>query len=293
MAVATLLARANNALNVNPPQGDRFLSTGGSNWLWAVMAVFTLLFLVHAAMSVKPHLGERIFSYIFTIALFAGALAYFAMASDLGSRAIETSTGRLQYETYQIFWPKYAFWAVSFASVVLALGIIAGTSFATILFAIGLAWLWVFSYFLSAHTATRYKWGFFAFGTAAWLALAAITLGHWRKGARHLGIGSHYTGITVWVNLLWLMYPIAFGVSDGGNIISPTRGHIFFGILDLLMVPIVSLAFISLQRKWDHNRLALHFTQHGRVARGGVFGEKHPHTAGTVPTTAPVGTTAV
>lgn len=289
MAVATLIARANDALNVNPPQGARILSTGGSNWLWAVMAVFALLFLVHAAMSLKAHLGERIFSYIFTLTLFAGAIAYFAMASDLGSRAIATSNGHLEYGSYQIFWPKYAYWAVAFAAVVLALGLIAGTSFATILFAIGLAWLWVFSYFLSAHTATNYKWGFFAFGTVAWMALAAITLGKWRTGARNLGVGSHYTGIAGWVNLLWLLYPIAYGVSDGGNILSPTRGFIFFGILDLLMVPVVSLAFISLQRKWDHNRLGLHFTQRGRVAREGAFTDKHPHTAGT----APVGTTAV
>lgn len=284
---AMLLAR-NDALDTNPVQGARHLTDGGSNWLWAVMAVFALLFLVHAAMSMKPHMGERIFSYIFTIALFAGALAYFAMASDLGSRAIRTSTGDLEYLSYQIFWPKYAFWAVSFAAIVLALGIIAGTSFATIIFAISLAWLWVFSYFLSAHTATNYKWGFFAFGTVAWMALAAITLGNWRKGARYLGVGSHYTGIAGWVNFLWIMYPIAFGLSDGGNEISPTRGHIFFGILDLLLLPVVSLAFISLQRKWDYNRLGLHFTQRGRVARDGAFGDKR-----TTPGTAPVGTTAV
>ena len=36
----TLLARDNDALNVHPPAGDQQLNVNGSNWLWAVMAVF-------------------------------------------------------------------------------------------------------------------------------------------------------------------------------------------------------------------------------------------------------------
>jgi bacteriorhodopsin len=223
--------------------------------------------------------GERVFSYIFALALLAGALAYFAMASDLGSRAVRTSSGRMAFDSYQIFWPKYAYWAVSFAAVILALGLISGIAFATILFCIGLAWLWVFSYFISAMTATKYKWGFFALGTVAWLALAVITMTAARDSARGLGVGGHYTGLAGWVNLLWLMYPIAFGLSDGGNVIGVTAGHIWFGILDLLMLPIVSLAFVFLSKKWDHNRLGLGYTERSRI-RGYHYGDKH----------APVGT---
>lgn len=39
-----LLERSNQALNINPPAGQQHLSVGGSDWLWAVTAVFALAF---------------------------------------------------------------------------------------------------------------------------------------------------------------------------------------------------------------------------------------------------------
>lgn len=39
-----ILPRANKALQINPPSGDQALSVGGSDWLWAVTAVFVLEF---------------------------------------------------------------------------------------------------------------------------------------------------------------------------------------------------------------------------------------------------------
>jgi len=34
----------NDALVTNPVQGARFLTSGGSDWLWAVFAIFVLSF---------------------------------------------------------------------------------------------------------------------------------------------------------------------------------------------------------------------------------------------------------
>lgn len=39
-----ILPRANKALQINPPSGDQALSVGGSDWLWAVTAVFIVEF---------------------------------------------------------------------------------------------------------------------------------------------------------------------------------------------------------------------------------------------------------
>jgi hypothetical protein len=44
LTMAVLTFRDNDALDVNPPDGDQYLSKGGSNWLWAVMAIFALTF---------------------------------------------------------------------------------------------------------------------------------------------------------------------------------------------------------------------------------------------------------
>lgn len=37
-----LFERSNHALDVNPPAGHQHLSVHGSDWLWAVTAVFLL-----------------------------------------------------------------------------------------------------------------------------------------------------------------------------------------------------------------------------------------------------------
>jgi bacteriorhodopsin len=89
------------------------------------------------------------------------------------------------------------------------------------------------------------------------------------------------------VNLLWLLYPIAFAVSDGGNVISVTRSLIFFGILDLLLLCGIAFAFLFLARRWDYGHLHLNFTQYGRV---GSYGNAVQHEKGHVGMHPPTGT---
>ncbi|KAH7153238.1 hypothetical protein EDB81DRAFT_790929 [Dactylonectria macrodidyma] len=281
----------NEALDINPPPaGASHLTKGGSDWLWAVTAIYTVCFLAYFVLSIKPRHGEKIFHYLFTIALLVGAISYFSMAADLGWSVVATSLHRGDAAFYQIFFVKYINWVVAFPVVIIALGLISGVSWATIFFNIALAWTWVISYLCSAYVATSYKWGFFAFGTVAWLLLAMQTLWTGRSSATRVNIHRDYISMAGWLNLLWMLYPIAFGVSDGGNVISVTKSLVFFGILDILMVPGLAFMFLFFSRKWDYGHLNLHFTQYGRVAgRDGVFPEK---AAGTAPVSTAPGTTA-
>lgn len=82
--------------------------------------------------------------------------------------------------------------------------------------------------------------------------------------------------------------PIAFGISDGGNRIGVTPSFIYFGILDLLMVPALAFAFLFLARQWDYGRMNIAFTQYGRVrASEGTYPEKS--TTATGPAGGPAG----
>ncbi|KAI1813088.1 heat shock protein 30 [Poronia punctata] len=280
-----LLRRGNDALDVNPPAGSHYLSAGGSDWLFAVTAVYIVAFLVFYALSFRARSGEKVFHYIFTIALLVGTITYFAQASDLGWRLISQVNSRPSLAlTRQIFWPKYVNWVVSFPAIIIALGLLSGVPWATIVFNIFLSWIWVVSYLVSAFTTSNYKWGFFAFGTVAWLLLAynTFTAG---SSAKRLGVGKDHTMLSGWVNFLWLLYPIAFGVTDGGNTIGVTPGFIFFGVLDLLLIPVTAFAFLFLARRWDYNNLNLAFTRYGRVHNNGHYPDKHTGT--TAPTGAP------
>ena len=268
--------RENDALDINPPAGDEHLSVNGSDWLWAVTAVYLCSFIVVYGLSFVARSGERVFHYIYSIALLVGSITYFAMASDLGWSVVATTDQLSNGLTRQIFYAKYINWVVTFPSAIVVLGLLSGISWATIVYQIFLSWFWVVSYLVSAYTTTTYKWGFYAFGTVAWLLLACsqlVTDG--RKSAVRVGVSRDYTLLACWLNLLWLLYPVAYGVSDGGNKITATAGLIFFGVLDILLIPVLACATLFLSRRWDYNTLNIAFTQYGRVAVAGQsFSEK-------------------
>jgi len=272
-------------LDVNPPAGSEQLSENGSDWLWAVTAIYIFSFLIFFGTSFRARSGEKIFHYLFLVALLVGAITYYAQASDLGYVLVRqvNSSPRLAL-IRQIFWPKYVNWVVSFPVVITALGLLSGIPWATIVYNIFLSWIWVISYLVSAFTVSNYKWGFFAFGTVSWLLLAYQTLGA-NSSAKRVGVSRDHTMLSGWVNLLWLLYPIAFGLSDGGNTIGVTPGFIFFGVLDVLLVPALAFAFLVLARRWDYGQLNLAFTRYGRVNHTGHFPEKNTAPANPANTT--------
>ncbi|KAK7755730.1 hypothetical protein SLS62_002343 [Diatrype stigma] len=266
----SIVLRANEALSLNPASGvAETLSLNGSNWLWAVTGIYLLSFIVLLTFCFTTPESDRVFHYLFTVALLVGAVTYYAEASDLGWSAIGQQPAPLdpdQVSGRQLFYAKYINWAISFPSVALALGLLSGVSWTTIFTNISISWLWVLTYLAAAYVDSSYKWGFFAFGTLAWLILAMSTLNESREAAALLGIGRHYIVLAGWANLLWLLYPAAFGLSDGSRMLGVTGGFIFFGILDVLLVPVLSFAFLVLGRKWDYERLNLAFSDH----RGGL-----------------------
>ncbi|KAB8235131.1 opsin family protein [Aspergillus alliaceus] len=257
----SLFERGNNALNVNPVTGvDGSLSVHGSDWFWAVTAIYVLSFIGLLVLSFAAKESERVFHYLFTFALMVGAITYYAQASDLGWSAVEQVNSLSKGVVRQMFYAKYINWAVSFPSLVLGLGLLSGVSWTTIVCNIALAWYWVISYLIAAYTTSNYKWGFFAFGTFAWLILAMSTLNESRKAAALLDVERDYIILAGWLNILWVLYPVAFGLTDGGNRISVTASGIFFGVLDVLMVPVMSLAVLFFARNWDYRKLDIAFS---------------------------------
>ncbi|KAF4771330.1 hypothetical protein HAV15_004284 [Penicillium sp. str.  len=203
----SLIGRANTALDINTVTGvDEALS-------------IVLLVLSFAAKE-----SERVFHYLFSFALLVGAITYYAQASDLGWSAVKQTDHLGNGVVRQMFYARYINWVVSFPSLVLGLGLISGVSWTTIFCNIAIAWYWVISYLVSAYTTTAYRWGFFAFGTFSWLILAMSTINESREAAALLGIERDYLFLAGWLNLLWLLYPIAFGLTDGGNMIGVYRG---------------------------------------------------------------------
>lgn len=109
-----VMIRANDALEVNPEylESTFALNTHGSDWLWAVCAFYCIALLAVIGLTFFARQGEKIFHYLFTVSLFTGAIAYFSMASDLGSSPSLASLG--EHGTRQIFYARYINWFVFF-----------------------------------------------------------------------------------------------------------------------------------------------------------------------------------
>lgn len=186
--------------------------------------------------------------------LLVGALAYMTEASHLGWTPAPSSD-------HPLFYAKYINWAVSFPSLSLALGMLSGVSWTTILTNVFLSDFWVVSYLAAAYVTGGAQWGFFAFGTFAWLILAASTLNESREAAQRTGMARDYMVLAGIVNVTWLLYPVAFGLGDGAHVIGLTGASVFVGVLDIVQVPLVSMLFLVLSRRWDYAKLHLDFSE--------------------------------
>lgn len=54
------------------------------------------------------------------------------------------------------------------------------------------------------------------------------------------------------------MYPIAWGICEGGNVVSPDSEAVFYGVLDLLAKPVFGALLVWGHRGIDPARLGLH-----------------------------------
>jgi hypothetical protein len=75
------------------------------------------------------------------------------------------------------------------------------------------------------------------------------------------------------------MYPIAWGVCEGGNVIAPDSEAIFYGILDLLAKPGFSALLLWGHRNIEPGRLGLRIRDYGEdpSTQNGIGGEKSGH----------------
>lgn len=80
-----------------------------------------------------------------------------------------------------------------------------------------------------------------------------------RLHAKRLGndIYKVYLICGVWTLFLWVLYPIAWALCEGGNVISPDSEAIFYGVLDFLAKPIFSVMLIIGHWKIDPARMGL------------------------------------
>jgi len=262
--------RANDALRANPnvfqypTTSDINLTTHGSDWYWAVTAVMAVSSAIFIGLSFTVPRRNRIFHYITASITLVAAIAYFTMASNLGYAAIRVEFQRTNPKVAgvyrQILYVRYIDWVITTPLLLLDLLLTCGLPWPTILFTVLMDEIMIITGLVGALVASSYKWGYFTFGT---VALFFIAYNVCVVGLKHANaIGSDVKRVFLicgaWTMFLWFLYPIAWGLSEGGNVISPDSEAVFYGILDILAKPVFGALLLFGHRNIDPKRLGIH-----------------------------------
>lgn len=209
---------------------------------------------------------ERIFHYLFTIAAFIAFISYFTMASNLGNTPIRQymNYGTDALQTRDVFYVRYIYYVAAWPLVLIAVLLLSGVSWATILFIVALQEVWVVSWLCGALVSTSYKWGYYAFGLFAYIVVSYLLLTWAIKHSGNIRTNKTYALFAGLLVAAWALYSIAWGLSEGSNRLSVTGENVFYGILDIIAIPIFGSLFLFLVSKRIGPEVAK-FTQTGRV----------------------------
>lgn len=226
----------NNVFNGQDP--DISLTDRGSKWLWAVCAIFSAASLGFMALSFMRPRPKRLWHYMTALICFIMAITYFTMASHLGWTTIEPQYKRRNPKVAgflrEIYYVRYIGWFVTKPLILLVVLLTAAVPWHTVLSTILLSMIFVVCRLAGALTRTSYKWGFYAFALAALFAILYKLLAVGPKHSKPLGadINKSYMMLAGWIALTWLLYPLAWGLCEGGNVLAIDSEMIFYGVID-------------------------------------------------------------
>ena len=69
---------------------------------------------------------------------------------------------------------------------------------------------------------------------------------------------------------LWFLYPIAWGLAEGGNVIHPDSEAIFYGILDVLAKPVFGILLLNGHRNISVAELGIFIRDYDEVPSAGT-----------------------
>ncbi|KAI7782914.1 hypothetical protein LA080_012787 [Diaporthe eres] len=290
----------NQALNVNSAvaqHGDLAITVHGSDWYFTVCAVMGASTLAFMGLAFTKPQSHRLFHYITAGITAVACIAYWSMASDLGQAPIQAEFVRpgrsavASAGTREMFYVRYIDWFVTTPLLLTDLLLTAGLPWPTILITILADEIMIVCGLVGALTQTSYKWGYFAFGTAALFFVAyELAIDGRRHANAHGGsVKSTFMQCGVLTLFLWFLYPIAWGLSEGGNVIHPDSEAIFYGILDIFAKPVFGFLLIFGHNKIDPAQLGLIMHEPGqRRSEKGLVHPEGPATTGNNGTTANV-----
>jgi len=234
------------------PTPPEFVKAGdtGSRTLWVVVVLMAISSLAFYFMAFRAPVQKRLFHILTSFITTFAFLSYFAMAVGDGiSYASYTHTDEhdhvpdVDHQVFrQIYWARYVDWSLTTPLLLLDLALLAGLSGANILVAVVADIIMVLTGLFGAfgQGSDSAKWGWYAWGCLAYLVVVyQLAIGGRETVAKKDGkTKAFYGSIAGYTLILWTIYPIIWGLSEGAHIISVDAEILAYAVLDVLAKPV-------------------------------------------------------
>jgi len=151
---------------------------------------------------------------------------------------------------------RYIQWFINAPLILLMLLLTTGFPLSDLFLTIFMIIVTVVTGLVGALTPTSYKWGFYVFGVLAlFYVVYSVLFGGLRS--RLLAHKKFYGAGAGYITVIWLLYPICWAVSEGGNVITVDHEMIFYGILDIFAGPVFLFAYLAALRSVEYDALGL------------------------------------
>lgn len=293
----------NEAVKINPPTGADFhITSRGSDWAWAVFCVMFFCAIVMVLLMFRKTANDRLAYYTAIAPCVFMGIAYFTIASNLGwipVRAkynhVRTSTQQQHPGVRQIFYARYVGWFMALPWPVIQASLMGKTPIWQIAFNIAMTEVFTVCFLIAACVHSTYKWGYMTIGCGGAIVAMISVMTTTRHLVRAKKDGELWKGFNIYFGLVmffWAIYPICFGITDGGNVLQPDSEAIFYGIIDLLLLGIFPALYVPMASHVGYENITygIFDSAIGGAAPGGMAHsasmdiEKSPMSATSSPT---------
>lgn len=259
----------NEALRLNPAHGvDFHITKGGSDWLFAACAIFLTLAFVLTIMMFNKHVHERMPYYTAIAPTFSMAVAYFTMGSNLGWTSTQALYNRNRVSTQkthlgfrQVFYARYIGWFLAFPWPVIQASLMGHTSLWHLAFNVFMTEVFVIAYLIGILVHSQYRWGYYTVGTCAAIIVCISVMTTTRRIVKRKG-GELFKVFTCFYGVImffWGIYPLVWGLCEGGNVLVPDAEGIWYGALDCLLLGVMPSLFVAIASYFGLDTLGYHF----------------------------------
>ncbi|KAI9752008.1 MAG: hypothetical protein M4579_005804 [Chaenotheca gracillima] len=247
----------------------------GQRTLWIVFVLMLLSTIVFAGLAYRTPVQKRLFHIITVFITTFATISYFAMATGDGISVVShTVTHSHKYgipDTYstvgrQVFWARYVDWSLTTPLLLLDLAFLAGMNGSNMIVAIVADVIMILTGLFAGYGGSDgQKWGWYAIACIAYLVVVwqLAVSGRSTAIARDSKTGAFFTALGLFTLVLWTVYPVIWGIADGGQKISVDAEVIAYAILDVLAKPVfgfwllithdrIASTNVPLEGAWSH-----------------------------------------